>query len=448
MPTLSHLLLIGKVISVIFSVSYTRLRLALRSLTHRLTYHPSSPSSSSEPLNIVIIGASFAGYHAARCLANSVPSGHRVVVVERNSHFQFTWVFPRFCVIRGGGHERKAFVPYGPYLGGGLERGSCVWVRGSVEKIEEEKNDNQDDDDGKDEEKGGCLVLRSGEKIKYEYLVVATGSAAELPSRVGKEDKADGIRLFRDMQDRIEAAKDVVVLGGGPAGVELAADAKALYPGKNVTLLHSRTRLMNGSFGPKMHEVAVKELEKLGVDLVLGERAQLPAADTETLSEVVLDSGKRIPCDCLIKCIGQKPNSSLIAELSPSSITESGHIKVLPTLQIADEAHRNIYAIGDVADTGSIKNGRAAIEQAQFVAENIVRAIKGKKPLEYHPQWFEGFTELTLGLDKSVMYFNDGSAEIILPHRSKDVALRSDQCWRLFGVKPFEDPSDLEAAKA
>lgn len=94
--------------------------------------------------------------------------------------------------------------------------------------------------------------------------------------------------------------------------------------------------------------------------------------------------------------------------------------------------------------------------------------------MEYRPQWFEGFTELTLGLvsitivlhrpkyaacscadnlclfdmqEKSVMYFNDGSAEIVLPHRNKDVSLRSDQCWRLFGVKPFEDPSDLEAAK-
>lgn len=99
-----------------------------------------------------------------------------------------------------------------------------------------------------------------------------------------------------------------------------------------------------------------------------------------------------------IKCIGQKPNSGLIAELSPSSISESGYIKVLPTLQIADEAHGNIYAIGDVADTGSIKNGRAAVEQAQFVAENIVRAIKGKRSLKYRPQWFEGITDLTLGL--------------------------------------------------
>ncbi|KAL2002431.1 hypothetical protein VTN02DRAFT_6809 [Thermoascus thermophilus] len=438
MPTtLSHLLLIGKIISAILSAACTRLRLALRSLVHRLTYRPRLPTAGEPPRNIVIIGASFAGYHAARCLADSVPSGHRVVVVERNSHFQFTWVFPRFCVVKGGGHERKAFVPYGPYVRGGLERGSCVWVRGSVEKIIEEGEDEEG------EEEGGYVLLRSGERVQYAYLILATGSTAELPSRVGTEDKADGLRLFRAMQDRIEAATDVVVLGGGPAGVELAADAKALYPAKNVTLLHSRTRLMDRSFGPRMHAVAATELERLGVNLVLGERAQ----ETEAAGEVVLDSGRRIPCDCLIKCTGQRPNSRLLAELSPSSITESGHIAVRPTLQIADQTHGNIYAVGDVAATGSIRNGRAAMEQAQLVAENIVRAIRGKRLVEYRPPRAGGFAELTLGLEKSVLYFNDGSAEIILPHRNRDVALRSEQCWRLFGVKPFEDPSDLEAAK-
>lgn len=166
-----------------------------------------------------------------------------------------------------------------------------------MERIE---GNNMNDKDGKGEDGGGFVVLRSGQRIKYEYLVVATGSVAGLPSRVGREDKADGIQLFREMQDRIQAAKDVVVLGGGPAGVEIAADAKALYPEKNVTLLHSQKRLMNASFGPKMHEVAVKELEKLGVNLVLGERAQIPD-DTETVGEIILNSGKRIPYDCLVR---------------------------------------------------------------------------------------------------------------------------------------------------
>lgn len=49
--------------------------------------------------------------------------------------------------------------------------------------------------------------------------------------------------------------------------------------------------------------------------------------------------------------------------------------------------------------------------------------------------------------EKNIIYFSDGSAELTISHRSKDLALRSDQLWRFLGLKPFEDPSDLEAAK-
>lgn len=105
--------------------------------------------------------------------------------------------------------------------------------------------------------------------------------------------------------------------------------------------------------------------------------------------------------DIQIKCVGQKPNSNLLTEISPSSISPSGHIKVLPTLQIADPTYRNIFAIGDVTDA-PIKNGRSAVEQGQFVSKNIVRAIKGQKLQDYHAQWWEGLTEVTLGLVSNI----------------------------------------------
>jgi NADH dehydrogenase FAD-containing subunit len=43
-----------------------------------------------------------------------LPSGYRVVVIEKHDHFQFTWALPRFSVVSG--HERKAFIPYHGYL--------------------------------------------------------------------------------------------------------------------------------------------------------------------------------------------------------------------------------------------------------------------------------------------------------------------------------------------
>ena len=82
-----------------------------------------SRPGSERTRNIVIVGASYAGYHAARVLALSLPpqSDFRVVVVEPNSHFQFTWVLPRFSVVPG--HDHKAFIPYGGYVGRRFIRG-------------------------------------------------------------------------------------------------------------------------------------------------------------------------------------------------------------------------------------------------------------------------------------------------------------------------------------
>ena len=102
-----------------------------------------------------------------------------------------------------------------------------------------------------------------------------------------------------------------------------------------------------------------------------------------------------------VKCVGQRPNSKLIQALSLESISETGHVKVRPTLQLADTSLNHIYAAGDVVDMDNIKNGRAAVQQAQSVAQNIVRSIKSQNQLEYRPQWWEGMTKLHVGLVSS-----------------------------------------------
>lgn len=57
-----------------------------------------------------------------------------------------------------------------------------------------------------------------------------------------------------------------------------------------------------------------------------------------------------------------------------------------------------VYAAGDVIELNCVRNARSAFEQARFVANNIVCSIQSKKQAEYHYQWWEGATKLTLGL--------------------------------------------------
>lgn len=101
-----------------------------------------------------------------------------------------------------------------------------------------------------------------------------------------------------------------------------------------------------------------------------------------------------------MNCTGQQPSSQLLKELAPEAIAETGHIRVKPTLQIEMPSISNIYACGDVADTGVRNpNARAAMKQAQFVADNVVLAIQGKEPARfYDPTWADGVIKLTLGL--------------------------------------------------
>ena len=67
-------------------------------------------SSTSATKNVVVLGGSYGGMHAATVLAQRLPPSHRVILIERNSHFNHLYVFPRFSVVPG--HEHKAFIPY------------------------------------------------------------------------------------------------------------------------------------------------------------------------------------------------------------------------------------------------------------------------------------------------------------------------------------------------
>ncbi|PGH15519.1 hypothetical protein AJ80_05536 [Polytolypa hystricis UAMH7299] len=409
-----------------------------RSLSARLTrfrYRKhlnelAKPHADEQQRNIVIIGAAFAGYHAARLLAASLPPDgrYKIVVVEPNSHFNFTWVLPRFCVVEG--HEHKAFIPYGHYFKGLVSEKYVRWVRDSVASMG----------------RSSVRLRDSGEEVPYEYLIIATGSGqgAQLPSRVGSEDKAEGTKLLRGVQSRIASAKKVVVVGGGAAGVELAADTKAKYPEKTIVLVHSRQAVMH-RFGKELQEAALNGLEELGVEVILGERVM----DEETENGVLtLASGRKVDCDYMLNCTGQQPASGLFAELSPNTISETGHIRVKPTLQVADDSLPNVYACGDVAHTGTQNpNARSATKQAMVAADNIILAVQGKQPRHvYKPYWADGIIQLTLGLVKSVIHYHDGKTGLLFTTKEEGVDLMAERAWTNMGAEPFVDGSEPEGS--
>lgn len=295
--------LIAKFIGYAVVLIWGELKYALRAVSVRYRARWFGATAAADrSRNIVIVGASFAGYHVARIVARSLPpkSPYRVVVVEPNSHFHFTWVLPRFCVVKG--HESKAFIPYGGYVAGAPD-GVIRWVKDRVASVSP----------------AGVRLQGRDEEIPYDFLVIATGSKIKdgLPSRVNATDKNEGMRRMRAIQDGIEAAKTVVVVGGGAAGVEVATDAKDLYPDKRIVLVHSRSAVMH-RFGKILQDAAQKGLERLGVELILEDRV---VNEDAAAGIVTLRSGKEIPCDYYVsESALEKPNASTLATMLPANL--------------------------------------------------------------------------------------------------------------------------------
>ncbi|QKX57986.1 uncharacterized protein TRUGW13939_05106 [Talaromyces rugulosus] len=408
----SKVVLFTKFFVAVLPILCERLVLSIRAQIHHYTYKP-----GSDPRNIIIIGGSFGGQSLAVELAKRIPNGYRVVLIEKNSHFNFSWLFPRVSVVEG--HEHKAFIPYhGGFAK--LPAGSFHFIQACVVAVDEH-----------------AVTLQDGTRLEYTYLAVATGSTGVPPWHLATGEKRDGVEVFRGMQKAIRDAKDLVIVGGGAVGVELAADAKTKYPEKNVSLIHSRSTLLN-SFGPKLHDYVMEEFRKLEINVHLGERAP-EGVQNEKALDFTLKSGKVVTFDLLIRCTGAKPASSTLSGVSPSSISPSGTVLVKKTLQITDTNHPRIYAFGDVVETGGVRMGRAATFQASVVAANITRSIKGKPLKDYKIfSFLGGMIDLTLGLTKSVVYIRDNDKEFLIP-RKKKIDLDAYEAWKLNGARPFED---------
>jgi NADH dehydrogenase FAD-containing subunit len=293
---LSKILFFTRFLLAALPIMIERFMQSLRARIHRLTYR-----AVDNPRNIVIIGGSFGGFFLAQRLANSVPTGYRVVLVEKKSHFNFTWIFPRVSVVAG--HEHKAFIPYGPGVAA-APAGSLVFRQALATAIDDK-----------------TVELQDGSKLDYDYLAIATGSTGSPPWNFTTGEKRDGMGVFRDMQQRIRDAKDLVVVGGGAVGVELATDAKSKYPEKNVSLIHSRERVMN-TFGPKLHEYAMERMNLLGVNVHLGERVP-EKAESEAPSVLTLKSGKTVPYDVLVSRIESKPGQAHTWPASHANVAKS-----------------------------------------------------------------------------------------------------------------------------
>jgi apoptosis-inducing factor 2 len=86
------------------------------------------------------------------------------------------------------------------------------------------------------------VTLSNGNALEYDYLIVATGSLGPrtLGAALSTTTKAGILKHFQDMQAAIAGAQRILVVGGGPVGLELAGELAHYTKGKQITLVSSK----------------------------------------------------------------------------------------------------------------------------------------------------------------------------------------------------------------
>lgn len=313
-------------------------------------------SPAAEPpkkKKVVVVGGGFAGSHAAKLLEDVAD----VTLIDSKEFFEITWATLRALVEPAV--AEKILIPHKSYL----KKGAVVV--GQATGVSEK------------------AVLVGETSYPYDFLVLSTGSVPQEPSP-SLEEK---INFFKAENEKLKAATNILIVGGGPTGVELAGEIVTDFPDKKVTLVHGGPRLLE-FIGEKAGVKALKWLQSKGVTVKFNEKIEdVSAAQWGSSGTFKTVSGEEIPTDYLAVAIGRTANAGWVGETFASAM-DKGSIKVDPFLKV--EGQEDVFAAGDVSSL-SPKLGYLAVQQAICIAGNIKAVIeaeaKGKpvKALKKYP---------------------------------------------------------------
>jgi NAD(P)H-nitrite reductase large subunit len=232
------------------------------------------------------------------------------------------------------------------------------------------------------------VVFESNEKLKYNQLVIATGSK---PNKFGwpGQDLAgvSGLYHKKDLEyvsDLSLKIKKAVIVGGGLIGIELAEMLHS--KGKEVVFLVRESSFWNNVLSENEAEIINKQILDHGIDLRLSAELDEIIGQNKEVAQVKTKSGELIDCQYVGLTVGVSPN---IEFLKDSDIETKRGVLVNRMLQTNFD---NIYAIGDCAEQKEALPNRRPIEAVWYtgkiMGEALAKTLNGK-PTEYTPgHWF------------------------------------------------------------
>ena len=331
--------------------------------------------------HIVIVGGGFAGLWATRALA-STPV--RITLVDRHNHHLFQ---PLLYQVATAGLSAPDIAAPLRHI---LRRQKNVEVRmATVTAI----------DTG-----AKRIVLDDGDTLGFDCLLLASGATHAYFGNDHWAEHAPGLKTLDDALDlrrklllafeRAEAATDpaereawlsFAIVGGGPTGVELAGTLAEIAREtlkdefRNIDPSLARVRLIEAgprvlaAFPEALSEKARKQLEHLGVEVVLGTPVKDISADGYTLGDTF------VPSKTVVWAAGVA--ASPLGAMLDVPLDRAGRVLVQPDLSIP--GHPDIFVAGDLASLMQA-NGKpvpgvapAAKQMGRVVAHNIRARLRG-----------------------------------------------------------------------
>ncbi|MFG3140305.1 NAD(P)/FAD-dependent oxidoreductase [Streptomyces sp. NPDC048211] len=230
------------------------------------------------------------------------------------------------------------------------------------------------------------VALDDGNALPYDRVVLATGSRARRLSGLPGELTLRGLDDARRLRGRLASRPSVVVVGGGPLGMEIASGC--LAAGCRVTLVSQGTPL-TARLGPYLARVLVTAARERGLTLV--ETGPVRVEGAGESARAVLDDGTVHEADLLVSAVGDIPHTQWLADTVP--VAASGAIPV----DVRGLVRPDVAAVGDLAAFPAPDGPRrlplwsSAIEQAKTAARALVHG-QDAPPLRLQPYfWTEQF---------------------------------------------------------
>ena len=321
---------------------------------------------------IVVIGASLAGGAAAATLREQGYSGDLVLIgTERQPPYERP---PLSKALMLGDTDEPDWVRPGDFYAGH----NITWLAGTSAR-EIRRSDH--------------VVLLDDREVGYDRLVLATGSRPRRLDIPGAD--LDGVFTLRTLDDalalrsRLTDGADVVIVGAGWIGCEVAAAAR--HHGSAVTMVEPAAQPLVRVVGEQVGRAFAGLHREHGVDVRLGIGVRGFRGEG-MITHVRLDDDSEVPADTVIVGVGAQPNLEL-AEAAGLTLAAGG-VAVDAGLRTSDP---DVYAIGDIAahdhpayrERVRVEHWANAKDQGEHVAGNLLGASEPyvKRPFFFSDQY-------------------------------------------------------------